>query len=65
VPGGWETELLTAVRQQGFQQPDIGQLQDQPQPMLMGPSRDANRLAARRAALTTAQLEAYYRSLEG
>jgi hypothetical protein len=65
VPGGWETELLTAVCRPGFQQPDIGHLQDQPQPMLMGPSRDANRLAARRAALTTAQLEAYYRSLEG
>jgi len=64
VPGGWETELLTAVSQPAFHQPDVGRLRDQPQPALLGPRRDANRLAARRAATTTAQLQAYYRSLE-
>jgi hypothetical protein len=64
VPGGWETELLTAVSQPAFRQPDVGLLRDQPQPALLGPHRDVNRLAARRVATTTAQLEAYYRSLE-
>jgi hypothetical protein len=64
VPGGWETELLDAVGQPAFRQPDVNHLRDQPQGALLGPHRDANRLAARRAATTTAQLEAYYRSLE-
>jgi hypothetical protein len=64
VPGGWETELLDAVRQNSFQQPDVGRLHNQPQQTVLGPRKDPSRLAARRAARTTAQLEAYYRSLE-
>jgi hypothetical protein len=64
VLGGWETELLDAVRQDSFQQPDVGRLHNQPQQTVLGPRKDPSRLAARRATYTTAQLEAYYRSLE-
>jgi hypothetical protein len=64
TPGGWETELLTAVSQPHFQQPGVGDLHDQPHSAPLGPARDPDRLAARRALTTTHQLEDYYRSLE-
>lgn len=64
TPGGWETELLTAVSQPHFQQPDVGDLRDQLHSVPLGPARDPARLAARRALTTTHQLEDYYRSLE-
>ena len=64
VPAGWETELMTAVRQPGFRQPDVTAPHDQPHYALLGPQNDPDRLAARRGHPMTTRLEDYYRSLE-
>lgn len=65
TPGGWETDLLTALSQPNFHQPDVGSLQHQPaQAASLGPANDPNRLAARRGLATTHDLETYYKSLE-
>jgi hypothetical protein len=65
TPGGWETDLLAAVSQPNFRQPDVGSLPHQPaQAASLGPANDPNRLAARRGLTTTHDLETYYKSLE-
>jgi hypothetical protein len=57
VPDGWETELMKRIRRRNFHQPDVDDLDHQPQPAWKP-------LEAPHTLTTTAKLEAYYRSLD-
>jgi hypothetical protein len=66
VAGGWESEVLAALKAGGdrYTQPDVASLRDQPQFPLLGPGSNPSKLAAHRAGTARAQLEAYYRAME-
>ena len=63
--GGWESEILAALQgARRFDQPDVTSVRDQPQFPLLVPTRNPQRLAARRVGGATARLEGYYRGME-
>jgi hypothetical protein len=65
VPGGWETELISAVQAPGkFTQPDPTSLHDQPRFPLLGPGLNPAKLAIRRAGGARVELEGYYQGME-
>jgi hypothetical protein len=65
VPGGWETELISAVQAPGkFTQPDPPSLHDQPRFPLLGPGLNPAKLAIRRAGGARVELEGYYQAME-
>jgi len=65
VPGGWETELISAVQtSSNFTQPHLASLHDQPRFPLLGPGLNPAKLAIRRAGGTRIELEGYYQGME-
>jgi len=65
TPGAWESELVAQVRAPGaYVQPSVDAVRDQPPAALLGPGREPQRLARRRAGTKQRDLEAYYRSFE-
>ncbi len=65
VPGGWESELLSAMKlTRSFTQPDVASLRDQPHVPLLGPASEPEKLVALRAGGAADNMERYYRNLE-
>ena len=62
----WKEELLTGLRESrdGFKQPDVDAVREQPPVPFLGPTRDPKLLARQRAGKLGEELRATYRSFE-